>query len=507
MIATPRASSSRQRLGGRALAQVIPVGVSSTRSLARSLPLLVLLALAFWSGISLGVTAAQAGDSEPPLLGSEQSYRGSIPGRVVEAPPWIELDTDQLAPLVDEALRNNGDLQAALARIEQADALAMQALAPALPFVSATVGANLTPGDLLGAFQAPGYEPPAVAYTGTALLLARWNVDLFGQSIQAHRAGRQDGRASRDDRDAFALSLGVQVVEAWLDVGAARGQLQILERQLEIAEGLVVATELRYEAGSASASAVLAQRQQLAAIGASIPAAQITIEVARQRLSTLMGRPPGAPLAKGATILPALPPPPPTARPVDLLEARPDLRAAQHRDEASLARRRSAVRGFLPSLSINGSAGWAWMVRDEFEDTGTWGLGATVNIPVFSGGANIAAVRAARAGRRASAGSLRQQVLRAVAEVENALVSRSRLSQQVQGQADQLRIASDAFEVERRHYLGGTGDSLRVLAAFDSLQRAELGDLLARRSLLGAHLRLRLALGGEWTHHLHNSQD
>jgi multidrug efflux system outer membrane protein len=231
------------------------------------------------------------------------------------------------------------------------------------------------------------------------------------------------------------------------------------------------------------------------------------LRVARQRLATLLARAPGSELPTGPASLPELPRPPPTGSPADLLHARPDLRGTEHRFEGAAARRRSAERGFLPSLGINGNAGWGWRDSNGFEDTGLWGFGASLEIPIFNGGATIAAARAARAAQRNASSTLHQLVLGAVGEVEDGLVRRSELQAQLAAQQDQLKAAEAAFATAQDHYLSGTGDYLTVLSTFHSLQQVELSELSLRRALLGVHLRLRLALGGDWTRNLQASAE
>ena len=168
-------------------------------------------------------TPAAAAPLEP--LARDATYLGAVPGEPADVAPWVELADPAIQALVAEALRANGDLAAAVHRIEQADALAFTSLSPNLPFLSASVGANLGPGSGLGQPDIPGFAYPETVWSGSALLLANWTFDLGGQRILAHRAGVSDTVASMHDRDQFALALGVQVTEAYLDAAAAGGQL------------------------------------------------------------------------------------------------------------------------------------------------------------------------------------------------------------------------------------------------------------------------------------------
>ena len=444
------------------------------------------------------IASAQV-DVRPP---AEARYAREVRGDRVDEAPWALLQDPVLEGLVTEALRANGDLSAAVHRIEQADAQALESLAPNLPVLSASAGANVGPGGVVGAPVVPGQEPPDILWTGNALLLADWSFDLGGSRLLAFRAGLSDTVAAEQDRDQFAVGLGVQVTEAYLDAAAAEARLGVLERQLALGTSLLEGVEARYDTGTSTAAAVLQQRRQVEALRGALAPARTARDVARSRLAVLLARRPGEAVDAPAA-LPPLPTPPPTGTPRDLLAARPDLRGAIARYDAGTHRRLASGAAFAPSFGVSASGGLQWRRADEedVEDETTWGVGFSLNVPLLNA-ANIGGARRSRAAELASRDALAQQIRAAVGEVEQGLVQRHELAVQLEAQRRQLAASRTAFEVADDRFAAGLDDYLTLLTSWNSLLADELSEINVRRSLIGADVRLRAALGGSWTRSL-----
>ena len=448
------------------------------------------------AGLFLAMPAQAAVRAVP----ADATYLRAVPGDVLDSAPWTQLSDPAIGALVAEALAANGDLAAAVRRIEQADALALQALSPNLPALSASVGANVGPGSGLGQPDIPGFEYPDTVWSGSALVLANWSFDLAGQRILALQAGLSDTVASMHDRDQFAVGLGVQVTEAYLDAAAASGRIAALEHQVALGRDLLSSVEARYGTGTASAAAVLQQRRQVEALTGALAPLRTSYEVSRARLNVLLARTPGTEPPTPAGALPALLSAPPTGRPADLSNARPDLRAALARSTSGTQRRLASGAAFAPRFSVNAQGGLQWRRDDDedVEDQTTWGVGFALSVPLLNA-ATIAGARQARSAELGAERSVEQQILAAVGEVEQGLVQREQLALQLAAQQRQLAAARTAFEVSRDRFATGLDDYLTLLTAWNSLLSDELSEISTRRSLLGADVRLRAALGGAWT--------
>ena len=452
-----------------------------------------------------------------------------------ETPPpeeawWAGFKDPSLSAAVERGLQANPDLDAARGRAQSATGARFVALSGLLPGLNFTVNTNGQPANVVfrcavgpispeefAAFQGPAgtrtgtgtatgtgtdgggdSETSGLCWTGSALLNLNWNVDLFGRSVLGHTAAVYEQRAANGDVDATRLLVSSSVVNTYLDVVSANLQVSILEGQLESQQALLEVLELRYEQGGAAALDVLQQRQTVANTEAALPAARASARSQVRGLGTLLGLGPQDALEL-LTLSAQLPDPtatPSVGRPKDLADRRPELRSAELRMAAAKARHQSAVRGLLPTVSLNANAGWQYAVSTELSSISQWGLGGSVTVPIFNGGATQGAIQQAAGNRVASVRAFDTALLGAIRDVENALVLEQEQKLRHEAVQKQVEAARQAFGEAQNRYLTGIDNFLNVLAAQGSLQAAELSLVQAHRDRLGARVQLWTALGG-----------
>lgn len=451
--------------------------------------------------------SVQAGASGPAFEGPDEQDRfvEQRDGTPLGQPWWEGFHDDELTRMIDEGLLANGDVQAAFMRVEQAQAAAQLSLVPILPSVSFDVSESTAPYDSLG-FQmggipsAPGEDdPPEVYHTGSAMLSGRIPLTIWGGSIPSYRAGRLDAAASEGDGEAQALRLAGSIARAYFDVVAAREQLQLIQVQIETNRALLEITELRYLTSEATGLDVLQQRQQLAATEALVPQARSLARTRQQQLTVLLGRQVDQEATVTRAELPQLPVDPDSGVPLDLLANRPDLRASGRRLEAAGARKNASIQSFLPGLSLSGQVGTQAMYVEELETQETWGVGATLSIPLFQGTTNWANFVQARSATRSATATHEQAIRQAVQEVEGALVREEETRAQLEAYTRLLEASRLAFTEAQQRYAAGLTSYLTVLTAINSQQQAELNVLSAHRDLIDARITVHESLGGPWT--------
>lgn len=458
--------------------------------------------------ILLILALAGLAHAAPPVLeAGDLPYVAGVDGPVSPDPWWEAWGAPELDRLMQAGLDSSFDARAAWSRVEQADAVARQGLSVLLPQASFDVSINTQPSDSVG-FQfgiSPGagqpgapLDRPDLFHTGSAMITASWQLDIFGQQLLAWRASRFDAEASRGDHEAALVSLSTRIAEAWLDVVAANARLDVLHGQLEAQEALLELIQLRYEQGQASAVDVLQQRQSVAATRSQLPATRTVQRTRAQQLAVLVGQPPAAARTDHG-VLPEPSPVPPTGLPADLVEQRPDVRAAFTRIESANLRKQSQVRALFPTLRLSAQAGVQGVYFDELRDQNVWGVGGVLSVPLFQGGRTHAAVRAARAAEDIAVYQYNQTLLMALVEVEGALVAEDERARQHEAVGEQVEAAGQAWEVARDRYLAGLDTYLSVLTAWNAYQQAELAAIQTHRDLIGARVQLHDALGGPWT--------
>lgn len=401
---------------------------------------------------------------------------------------WITtFDDEALSALVREALSANYDLAASAARLEAAWAEARIAGADRLP--QAQAQASSSRGQTIPTLG------PVDAFQLT--LSASWELDLWGRWRQRGTAAGAHALAVAADRDAAALSIAGQVAKAWYAARSAGAEAQVAQALVAIQRQALDLADRRLRAGLLDAEAVREWRTALAAAENRAASAAITRATRIRQLEVLLGRYPSGQLTCPST-LPPLPGPPAAGIPAAVLVRRPDVRAAEQRYRAALARGEAAQADLYPRFALTASAGRSSADLGDLLDADfrVWSLGANLLQPVFQGGRLRANRDRADAEAQASGALFAHTVLRALGEVEIALITGTLLSDRDQRQTE---IVAEANALETRaeaRLSDGLGTALGQVAAQRGALEAELNALAVRLLRFDNRIDLHLALGG-----------
>ena len=429
------------------------------------------------------------------------------------ADPWWEvLEDPTLTDLLRRAAEANGDITAAVARIRQAEGVAVQSRASLLPTVSLDGQTNAGPLNGLG-FQFGGIPRgdgspqslPDRFYSGSANATLRYRLTSWGSEYRALQASRLDAMASRGDADGVVLGLLGQVAEAYFDAVSASEQVDILEGQLEVGRQLAELTQLRYEQGEATALEVFQQRQQYATTQANLPPVRAEHRSSVARLEALVGLLPGGGQFSLPRSLPDLPGQPSVSmtfstgtEPSGFFD-RPDIRGADARLDAAGFRAARARWDLLPTVDFSANVGSQFFRSLDTRSQSNWGAALTVSIPLIDGLARSGRRQETGEGRRAARASAEQLRRTAAFEMASADVIQQEQRAQLEALEEQVTWSERAFQESRRRYVAGLASFLDVLTALNGLQQAQLGVVRTRRGALAAWIQLRQSAGGPWT--------
>ncbi len=435
-----------------------------------------------------------------PPVPVPDSYGSASTGSPLPEEWWRDFDDAELNRLVELGIRDSLQLRAAWARLRQAQSLARQAASGKWPQLSFSASAARQKNR----FQLA--EPIGEVTTRTnqfsASVGAAYEVDLW-KRIGSQAAGAVlDARAVRDDVESMAISMAAEISEAWFDLVLQRAQRKLLAQQLETNSTYLELVQLRFEQGLASALDVYQQQQQVVATRAQLSLVESAIAALGFRLSALLGKPPRSVRLGARDTLPDLPPIPGTGIPANLLERRPDVRAARRRVEAADYRVAVAVADRLPGLRLSGSTSLQDSNIAELIATPLWSIIASVTQPIFAGGRLEAEVERNRAVVEERLAQYGQVLIVAMTEVETALVQERQQIANIAALEEQVEIAQNALREARARYRQGLIDYLPVLTSLQALQRSELSLLQTRRQLISYRIQLCRALGGTWTSRL-----
>jgi len=446
------------------------------------------------------IVFALGGCATPTLESSVEmpdQFAGSrVAATEIETAWWESYHDPVLSALMVRAARENRDVRMAVERLAAARAGAAASRSWLMPSISGVAGYSE---------QNTGYDRPVTTRipdtkTGVGGLDVSWELDLAG----GLRAGAKAAEA-----DALAVEHGVRGVRLLVlsDIATNYFMLVGAIRQLEAVRAISTAQDetlrlvsARQRVGLATEFDVERARTAAASARAAVPPLETLEAVSRHRIAVLIGdqaanaadiKPWTGPLAVPETR---------SGQPAELLERRPDLLAAKAQLDAANARRRQAHAEWFPHIFVDALFG-----RTTTDLNGV-ALGATrftnasamLAVPIFNAGRTRALNDIAEAGQREAVLSYEHAIVRALEDVENALVALG----DERSRAAQLRIAAtsadSAFGRARSLYERGQIDLLPLLDA----ERTRLGVRVnandSDTQLLLDSVQLYKALGGGW---------
>jgi multidrug efflux system outer membrane protein len=257
--------------------------------------------------------------------------------------------------------------------------------------------------------------------------------------------------------------------------------------------------ELQFQYGTQSRMTVEQARTQYETAAAAIPRIESQIAQTENALSILLGRNPG-PIDRGRSISALALPEIPAGVPSQVLERRPDIRQAEQNLIAANAEIGAARALYFPTISLTGALGVVGtdLARLFGSPNGAWSYQGSVTGPIFTAGAIKGQVRQAEAVRDAAVLNYQAAIQSAFADVDNALVSRVKLADQLAAQGRLVAAAQKYSELARLQFEGGVAPYMTVLQAEQQLFPAELDEVQLRGSLLTAIVNVYKAMGGGW---------
>lgn len=432
------------------------------------------------------------------------------PAGEVSSDWWREFGDPGLTDAVDTALRQNHDLLAAAARLEQAAAGALIAGAPLRP----TLDAGLTGGrrrqNFIG-FPIPGGEQRVLSSFSTTWgvsLNTTWEADLWGRLRAGARAAVAETQRSAAELRSARQSIAGQTVKAWFAVAEAHQQFALVEQTVASFTATADQVRGRFEQGLRPALDLRLSLSNLASAEANRSARLQQLDATTRQLEVLLGEYADRHIRVAQT-LPEAPGPVPAGLPADLVSRRPDLVAAERFLAADRERLEVARRDLYPRFSLTASGGTSTRELTDLlnGDFGVWSLVGNLTQPLFDGGRLRAVVAQTKAQTDESLAAYAGAALTAFAEVETALAAESLLGDQERHLAEAVAQSRAAERLAGERYTSGLNDYISVLESQRQAFNAEASLIGARRLRLDNRVDLHLALGGGFEDELEPAQE
>lgn len=411
-----------------------------------------------------------------------------------------------LNTLVQQALANNPDLQAAEASLRSAEENSAAAGGALYPSLSASYSASRQQTASAGA---GGAGRSSTYSLHNASVGVSFVPDVFGGTRRTVEALDAQRDMRRFQMEAAWLAISANVVTAAIQEASLRGQIEAIRAIITDEEKQLDVTRQQFELGAVDRTAVLAQEATLAQTRTSLPPLDKQLAQIRHALSVLIGKLPSeAPGAAFELSSLTLPPELPVSLPSSLVEQRPDIRAAEASLHAASAAIGVATANRLPQITLSADVGTTSnsLVNLFGAGTGFWSLGAGIAQKIFDAGSLEHKQRAAEADYQAAEAAYRKTVLTAFQNVADTLRALQSDAVALQASAASERVATDNLNLTREKFRAGAVSYLSLLDAQRMQQQARIALVQAQAQRFADTAALYQALGGGWWNKGRSSQ-
>ena len=450
------------------------------------------VALALLAGCAVGP------NYERPPVASQPEYRGLVgpaeAASLADLPWWEVFEDPVLQGLVETALENNLDLRKAVARVDRA----REGVGIARSEIFAQVGGQAGGGRQ----QSPVVDPSDNRKFNVFVSAfdAAWELDVWGRIRRSTEAAQANFLATDEARRGVLLSLVSGVAGAYFELLGLDLELTVANENVVSFQETLDYFDRRYRGGAGSKLQVTRAEAALAQVAARVPQIEAEIVAKENQIAVLLGRPPGGISRGGSLAEQAMPPSTPAGLPSDLLERRPDVRAAEERVVEANALVGVAVANFLPRIGLTALWGGASTDLNEVSDPSSrvWSYGTEITAPLFQGGRLLAERRAQIALWEETVADYQNTLLNAFADVSNALTLREKLAEARVHRQRQVDALLESVRLSRLRYDQGLASYYEVLEAQQQLFPAQISLAREQTREFLALVALYRSLGGGW---------
>ena len=409
---------------------------------------------------------------------------------------WEGFDDPVLEDLVESAVSNNISFIMAQRRFEQASWELLGSYAAFVPKFDAGGGWRRQWSREKTRSGRNVYNVRDVALDGN------WEIDIFGGNRRLAEAAFANAEAAgwtvADAWVALTTQIGIQ----YINLRTTQARLDVARTNLVLQSETYDILKSRLDSGIGDELAVNQCAYIVEQTRARIPQLLAQEEVLKNAIAVLAGEVPGAmhemlaPLDVNRDWL--LQPQKIAEMKLDMMRARPDVKAAERALAAQTARIGAAKAQWFPKLYITGSVGFENKKKSHLfaRDSFLASLGPAISWPIFQGGAIYANVKATESKMLELALAYELAIENAYGEVRNAYSAYTQEYHRYQALKSAVKAASDAVAISNDLYKNGLKDFNNVLDAQRSRLQLEEEFVVSRGQITLNLIELYRALGG-----------
>lgn len=480
------------------------------RTLARN-PRLCFIAL----GFVVGASGCEVGPKyHPPKADMPTSFATTQPTTKPSSIPdtqhaawidwWTKFNDQELDSLISRSLAANHELKIAAARVQEVRAVERVAESGLYPTIDISAAFVKTRGSAAG-YGFPWGLPGADSSLYHIGFDATYEVDLFGGVRRSIEAAKASAEATEDQRRGVQVTLLGEVAREYIALRALQARLDIASQNLADQRHTLAIVQKRLKNGLAPNFDLVRANAQVDATESSIPPLESAIQQTIYALSVLLGRDPptlASELLAEAPI-PPVPPEVPVGLPSELLKRRPDVMEAERMLAAATAVQGVATSDLFPHLVLGGIAGVESQKASELfsqhnPSSGFYLGGPLASWTIFDGGQRVANVDRAKAQVAQAINAYDATVLRALQEVDSALVAYAHDQSRRDSLGTLVADNEQAVRIAQAEYSNGIIDLLDVLEVQRNLYVSRDARAQATQIVSTDLVALYKALGGGW---------
>ncbi len=412
---------------------------------------------------------------------------------------WKLFQSSPLNGMITQALLRNPDIDAATASLRAAEA----DLSAGEGYLYPTLGASFTSSRQKVSGASYGGSFPGSIYTlHNASVSVSYGLDLFGGTRRAIEGLEAQRDYQGFELQAARLSVSGNVVTTAIREASLRAQIEATRQLVKEQSRQLDIAQKQFQAGATDKLAVLAEQTDVAQTNATLPPLEQELAETRHALSVLTGDfPTHGPSATFDLASLHLPEVVPLTMPSQLVEQRPDIKAAEANLHAASAAIGVSIANRLPQITLSANIG---SVANDIGELfspggGIWALTGSASQTLFDAGTLADKEDEAKANFDVAAAMYRKTVLAAFQEVADSLRAIENDARALQAQSEADKSAADSLKLAQVQFHAGAISYVALLDAQNAEQKSRIGLIQAEAQRYADTAALFEALGGSWT--------
>ncbi len=478
----------------------------------RKLPLRNITTIGLLLSIAWTYSACSIGpDFVQPKLDVPQSFTRQNPvtnsanqevGQKIRQDWWTEYGSTELNGLVELALKNNFDIEAASANLKVAQANVRAQQGYFYPTVG--LGYNALRQNSGAAIQPAVYGPDqnnSIYTLKTSGISVGFVPDIWGGNRRQVEALKALGNASSYQLDALRITVANNVLAAAIQEASLREQLLAVKQLAASAKSQLEHARRLRDSGYASSVDLAVQETLYAQAIAQMPVIEKSREQTLNLLNVLCGQMPSKNLLLPNLEQIKVPTQLPNSLPAELLKQRPDIQIAQEYVRSANAQIGVALANMLPQFNVLASAGSATAVVADIADqvSKIWSISGGVSQTLFAGGTLFSRKQAADAATDAAVAQYKSTILFAYQNVADTLYALQSDKTYLNAAIQNENASKVIFDQASNQFKVGYISEPVKLQTEQSYLQAKINRLQASATYLGDTTSLYQALGGGWS--------